>query len=154
MFVPLQIWTSPTTMMSTRARSFPTVKTSWILVAQRTLEQFTQVRNTNAQTETLVSTDKDSRRSTTWAHAGMRDLCVCVCERVRMGVGGKKILSNCSCFVLRLTHFTERFKRRLAEQVFDTPTGQQHFCVHTHPPPTHRCTWETGKCYVVSSAAP
>ncbi|KAA8596003.1 hypothetical protein FQN60_011294 [Etheostoma spectabile] len=37
------IWTSPTTMMSTRARSFPTVKTSWILVAQRTLEQFTQI---------------------------------------------------------------------------------------------------------------
>lgn len=44
--LPLQIWTSPTTMMSTSAKSFPTVKTSWILVAQRTLEQFTQVRNT------------------------------------------------------------------------------------------------------------
>ncbi|TNN68342.1 hypothetical protein EYF80_021395 [Liparis tanakae] len=29
-------------MMRTRARSFATVKTSWILVAQRTLEQFTQ----------------------------------------------------------------------------------------------------------------
>lgn len=33
-------------MMRTRASSLPTVKMSWILVAQRTLWQFTQVRNT------------------------------------------------------------------------------------------------------------
>jgi hypothetical protein len=32
--------------MSDRANSFPPVKTSWILVAQRTLELFTQVRST------------------------------------------------------------------------------------------------------------
>lgn len=38
-------------MMSANARSFPIVKISWILVAQRTLEQFTQVRNT-AHTQT------------------------------------------------------------------------------------------------------
>ena len=33
-------------MMRPSASSFPTVNTSWILVAQRTLEQFTHVRNT------------------------------------------------------------------------------------------------------------
>lgn len=48
--LPLQIWTRPTTMMRPRAISFPTVKTSWILVAIRTLEQFTQVNSTERRT--------------------------------------------------------------------------------------------------------
>lgn len=37
-------------MMRPRAISFPTVKTSWILVAIRTLEQFTQVSSTEQRT--------------------------------------------------------------------------------------------------------
>lgn len=49
--IPLQIWTRPTTIMRPRAISFPTVKTSWILVAMRTLEQFTQVRSTAREVE-------------------------------------------------------------------------------------------------------
>lgn len=48
--LPLQIWTRPTTMMRPRPISFPTVKTSWILVAIRTLEQFTHVSNTEQRT--------------------------------------------------------------------------------------------------------
>src|SRR4029434_5757579 len=52
---PLQISTSPTIMMRQRARSFPTVKKSWMRVAQRTLEQFTHVRNTrDTQTHTYT----------------------------------------------------------------------------------------------------
>lgn len=52
---PLQICTRPTTMMRPRAASFPTVKTSWILVARHTLEQFTQVRNTaNTHAHTIL----------------------------------------------------------------------------------------------------
>lgn len=49
--LPLKIWTRPTTMMRPNAISFPTVKTSWILVAMRTLEQFTQVSSTEPGTE-------------------------------------------------------------------------------------------------------
>lgn len=49
--VPLKICTRPTTMIRHKAISFPTVKTSWILVAIRTLEQFTQVSNTERQSE-------------------------------------------------------------------------------------------------------
>lgn len=48
--LPLQIWTRPTTMMRPRAISFPTVNASWILVAMRTLEQFTQVSSTEQRT--------------------------------------------------------------------------------------------------------
>lgn len=36
-------------MMSDRASSFPPVKTSWMRVAQRTLELFTQVRSTGEE---------------------------------------------------------------------------------------------------------
>lgn len=36
-------------MMSDRASSFPPVKTSWMRVAQRTLELFTHVRSTGEE---------------------------------------------------------------------------------------------------------
>lgn len=44
--LPLQIWTTPMTMMRPRAKSFPAVKTSWTQVAHRTLWQFTHVSST------------------------------------------------------------------------------------------------------------
>lgn len=44
--LPVKIWTRPTTMIRPSASSFATVNTSWILVASRTLQQFTQVRRT------------------------------------------------------------------------------------------------------------
>lgn len=47
--VPLKIWTRPTTMIRPRAMSLPTVNTSWILVAIRTLEQLTQVSSTGSK---------------------------------------------------------------------------------------------------------
>lgn len=62
--VPLQIWTRPTTMMRPRAISFPTVKTSWILVAIRTLEQFTQVSSTEQKTHTVSQTRRTYRAQT------------------------------------------------------------------------------------------
>lgn len=62
--LPLQIWTRPTTMMRPRAISFPTVKTSWILVAIRTLEQFTQVSSTEQKTHCVRITGKPGSGNT------------------------------------------------------------------------------------------
>lgn len=44
--LPLHIWTTPMIMMRPKAKSLPAVKTSWTHVAQRTLWQFTHVKNT------------------------------------------------------------------------------------------------------------
>lgn len=47
--VPLKICMKPTIMIRVRAKSFPAVNMSWMRVAHRTLELFTQVRRTGEQ---------------------------------------------------------------------------------------------------------
>lgn len=47
--VPLKICMKPTVMIRAKAKSFPAVNISWMRVAHRTLELFTQVRSTGEQ---------------------------------------------------------------------------------------------------------